>query len=165
MIFSRSPVAASSFFLISSVCASIVFFSAARLCSASFSRDSASFTRRSASSAFIITSSWRSSALVAVLARAVFPFLTFELELFPLGVDLRQCILGRGNFGARASPFRIRFAEAFGEGFQFGAKEGRLAVNPLQLNQMGNRRMHGNRHSITGRRSPYGETVHWQVGR
>src|SRR5438128_916882 len=84
-----------------------------------------------------------------------------ELESFPK--RLREADTKRT--GARASPFRIRFAEAFGEGFQFGAKEGRLAVNPLQLNQMGNRRMHGNRHSITGRRSPYGETVHWQVGR
>src|SRR5215472_15509464 len=63
MILSRSAVAASTFFLISVACASIVFFSAARLCSASFRRDSASFTRRSVSSAFIMTSSWRCSDL------------------------------------------------------------------------------------------------------
>src|SRR5690349_5766807 len=63
MTFSCSAVAASSFFLSSAAWASIVFFSAARACSASFKRDSASFTRRSDSSAFIMTSSWRSSDL------------------------------------------------------------------------------------------------------
>ena len=83
------------------------------------------------------------AALVAVFARAVFPFLALELELLAFGVDLRERLFGRGNFGAGAGQFRVGLAKALRKRFQFGAKEGNLVVNPLQLNQMGNRRMHG----------------------
>ena len=83
------------------------------------------------------------AALVAVFARAVFPLLALELELLAFGVDLRERLFGCGNFGAGAGQFRVGLAKALRKRFQFGAKEGNLVVNPLQLNQMGNRRMHG----------------------
>src|SRR6266566_60263 len=66
-----------------------------------------------------------------------------EFELLALGGDLRKRVFGRGDFRAGAAELGVRFAEPLGEGFQFRAKDGHLMVYPLQLNQMGNRRMHG----------------------
>jgi hypothetical protein len=83
------------------------------------------------------------AALVAVFPNAIIPFLAHEFELLALGVGLRKRVFGGRDLRAGAARLGVRFAEPLGEGFQFRAKQGHLVVYPLQLNQMGNRRMHG----------------------
>jgi len=83
------------------------------------------------------------AALVAVFANAIRPFLAFEFELLALGVDLRERFFGGRDFRAGAALLGVCFAKALREGFEVRAKKRNPVVHSLQLNQMGNRGVHG----------------------
>ncbi len=83
------------------------------------------------------------AALVAVLARAIFPLLDFKFKFFSFGQGLGLGFFRRGDFAARFLQFRIGFPEAFRVALQLRAQGGDLMVHALELDKVRNRRMHG----------------------
>ncbi len=83
------------------------------------------------------------AALIAVFARAVFPLLRVEFELFSFRDDLGVDLFRGGDIGSGAGKLGFRFAEPFWISFQFRAQDGNVVIDALQLNQVRNRRMHG----------------------